>query len=136
MKKTGDPKQDKLQDAISKLEHALSFSKEAKKNDLYASAISKTFEVCLEYAWKDLKRRIVEEGIEVYSPKEVIKQAGRLGMIDDVEKWLDFLEDRNLAVHDYLGISDEDYLETIQSFLPEVRKILVNSLRSAKPDLR
>ncbi|MBI2083764.1 MAG: nucleotidyltransferase substrate binding protein [Deltaproteobacteria bacterium] len=124
MKKPNDEKQDKLKDAIQKLEHALSFLKETKKDSLYASAISKSFEVCLEYAWKDLKRRIIEEGIEVYSPKEVIKQAGRLGMIDDVEKWLDFLEDRNLAVHDYLGISDEEYLKTIQDFLPEVKKII------------
>ncbi|MBI2068237.1 MAG: nucleotidyltransferase substrate binding protein [Deltaproteobacteria bacterium] len=125
MKNSDNEKQDKLKDAIQKLDHALSFLKETKKDSLYAAAISKSFEVCLEYAWKDLKRRIIEEGIEVYSPKEVIKQAGRLGMIGDVEKWLDFLEDRNLAVHDYLGISDEEYLKTIQDFLPEVKKIVV-----------
>lgn len=67
------------------------------------------------------------EGLEVYSPKEVIKQAGRLGWINDVEKWLDFLEDRNLAVHDYLGVSEADYLKTIENFLQEVKKIDVVS---------
>ena len=114
---------DKLADAVKKLEHALSFLKPNQTDPVYQAAVSKCFEVCLEYAWKELKRRVVEEGIEVYSPKEVIKQAGRLGFIGDVEKWLDFLEDRNLAVHDYLGVSDEDYLKTIREFLPEVKKL-------------
>jgi uncharacterized protein with HEPN domain len=40
-----------------------------------------------------------------------------------VQKWLDFLEDRNLAVHDYLGISDEDYIKMIKEFLIEVKKL-------------
>lgn len=118
---------DKFEESIHHLDHALGFLKQAKPDPVYFAAVSKCFEVCLEYAWKDLKRRVVQEGIEVYSPKEVIKQAGRLGFIDNVEKWLDFLEDRNLAVHDYLGVSDEDYLKTIREFLPAVRKLMTKN---------
>lgn len=44
-------------------------------------------------------------------------------LIDNVELWLDFLEDRNLAVHDYLGIMDEDYLKSIKKFMSEVKKL-------------
>ena len=72
-------------------------------------------------AWK---RKAVNEGLEVFSPKEAIKIAGKLKLIDDVEKWLNFLSDRNLAVHGYLGIKDEDYLKTIQEFLTEVKKLI------------
>lgn len=114
---------DKLQESIEALDHALGFLDKAQKDEFYFSGISKSFEVCLEYAWKYLKRRGMDEGFEVYSPKEAIKLAGRLKWIDDVEKWLNFLEDRNLAVHDYLGIADKDYLKTIQEFLVEVKKL-------------
>ncbi|MBI2336301.1 MAG: nucleotidyltransferase substrate binding protein [Deltaproteobacteria bacterium] len=115
--------QKKLPESIKALEHALTFLKLAQKDPFYFAGISKTFETCLEYAWKYLKQRSTEEGLEAYSPREAIKIGGRLGLIDNVEKWLDFLEDRNLAVHDYLGIADEDYLKTIQDFVTEVKKL-------------
>ena len=116
--------QAKLKESVDALEHALSFLPKAKKDPFYFSGISKSFEVCLEYAWKYLKRRCIDEGVDVYSPKESLKEAGRLGFIDNVEKWLAFLKDRNLAVHDYIGMSDEDYLKTIQAFLVEVKKLV------------
>lgn len=123
MKKKKDV-DDKLIESINALEHALSFIDKAKEDEFYFSGISKSYEVCLEYAWKFLKRKALDEGLEVYSPKDAIKHAGRLRLIDDVEKWLDFLDDRNLAVHDYLGVSDDDYLMTIQEFLVKVKKLV------------
>lgn len=113
----------KFKKSVTALEHALSFREKGKLDPFYFAGISKSFEICLEYAWKELKQRVIDEGLEPFSPKETIKLAGRLGFIDNVEKWLDFLEDRNLAVHDYLGISDDDYLKTIQEFLIEAKKI-------------
>ncbi len=123
MKKKTD-EQDKFAQSVAELEHALSFAPKATDDRFYFSGIAKSFEVCLEYAWKYMKRRAIDEGLEVYSPKDAIKTAGRLKMIDDVELWLDFLEDRNLAVHDYLGVSDEEYLATTMTFLGEVKKLL------------
>ena len=122
--KMENEEQDKLKESVDALEHALSFLSKVKKDPFYFSGISKCFEVCFKYAWKHMKRKATAEGFEVYSPKEAIKYGGQLKVIDNVEKWLDFLEDRNLAVHDYLGISDEDYLNTIQEFLNEVKKLV------------
>ena len=116
--------QKKLKESVEALEHALSFLPKAKKDPFFSSGISKSFEVCLEYAWKYLKRRCLDEGVDVYSPKEALKVAGRLNLIDDVEQWMGFLKDRNLAVHDYLGLSDEEYLKTIRAFLGEVKKLV------------
>lgn len=124
MKKTESDK-DKLNESIKALDNAMKFFDKAKKDRFYFSGISKSFEVCLEYAWKHFKRKAIDAGLEIYSPKDAIKAAGRLKLIDNVEKWLDFIEDRNLAVHDYLGMSDEDYLDTIREFSAEVRKLLV-----------
>ena len=122
-KKTDKKAPDKFEQSIKALEHAVGFSKQAEEDPFYSAGIAKTFETCLEYAWKYLKRRAIEEGLEVYSPKEAIKQAGRLGIIDNVEHWLNYLEDRNLAVHDYLGVSEEEYLNTIRDFLRDVKRI-------------
>ncbi|MBI1910046.1 MAG: nucleotidyltransferase substrate binding protein [Deltaproteobacteria bacterium] len=113
----------KLKEAIDDLEHALSFLNKAEKDDFYYSGIAKKFEICFEYAWKHFKQKANDEGFEAYSPKEAIKLAGRMGLIDNVEKWLAFLEDRNLGVHDYLGIEQNQYLKTIQSFFTEVKKL-------------
>lgn len=114
-------KDKKLHDAIAALEHALKFLPQAKKDGFYYGGIAKSFEICFEYAWKHLKRRLMEDGIEVYSPKEAIKQAGRAKFIDEVELWLQCLTDRNLAVHDYLGIDENAYLALIQKFLHSVQ---------------
>jgi nucleotidyltransferase substrate binding protein (TIGR01987 family) len=122
-KQGGRVKDDKLKKSVKNLEHALSFGKKAGEDEFYFAGIAKSFESCLEYAWKYFKRRAEEEGFEAYSPKESIKYAGRMGLIDDVESWLDFLEDRNDAVHNYAGISNADYLKTIKAFFLAVKKI-------------
>lgn len=117
-------KDEKLKQAITDLKHALSFEKKIAEDSFYFSGIAKNFETCFEYAWKYFKQRAIEDGLEAFSPRDAIKMAGRLNLIDDVEKWLGFLEDRNEAVHDYMGISDEEYLKTIKSFFSEVKKII------------
>lgn len=116
---------EKLKESITALAHALSFLEKAKQDDFYFSGIAKKFEICFEYAWKFFKLKANEEGLEAYSPKEAIKLAGRIGLIDNVEQWLDFLEDRNVGVHDYLGLSQADYLKTVQSFFAEVKKLKI-----------
>lgn len=116
-------KSNKFVQSIKELEHALSFAKRIKEDRIYFNGISKSFETCVEYAWKFLKSEVNQQGIEAYSPKESTKEAGRLGLIDDVEQWLRFLEARNQAVHDYLGLDDKTYLDLIKMFLTEVKKL-------------
>ncbi len=62
-------------------------------------------------------------GMEAYSPRDVIKVAGRLDIIQNVELWLGFLEDRNLSVHDYLGIEDSEYIQTVHRYLAEATSL-------------
>ena len=125
MKKTEVKKSDnaKLNEAIEHLAIALKHEKEAVKNPIFYAAIVKSFEVCFEYAWRHMKLKAAAEGLEIYSPREAIKAAGRIGLINDVETWLDDLENRNLSVHDYLGITKEDYLKSIKKFLLRVKNL-------------
>ena len=122
--KKNNAEDSKLKASIDALEHALTFTKKIEEDGFYYSGITKCYETCLEYAWKFFKKRATDEGLEIYSPKDAIRCAGQLKLIDDVQKWLDFLEDRNLAVHDYLGVSRDDYLKTMRNFLTEVKKLI------------
>lgn len=122
--KLDNPQFEKLTKSVADLKHALSFEKKASNDSFYYFGIAKAYEVSLEYAWKFLKKKIEDEGLEARSPKEAIKVAGRIDLIDNVEKWLSFIDNRNLAVHDYKSITDKDYLETIRSFYKEVVKLI------------
>ncbi len=113
----------KFENSLSELEKAYLRKDAAIKEYILYAGIAKCFEVCLEYAWKGMKLKIEDQGLEAYSPKEIVKVAGQIGLVDNVPRWIDFINIRNFAVHDYLGITPQEYLNTIGDFLPEVRKL-------------
>jgi nucleotidyltransferase substrate binding protein (TIGR01987 family) len=114
----------RLQTAVDDLKAALRYEKQAREERFFYSGLSKEFEVCFEYAWKALRDEVVAAGLDAPSPRDAVKQAGALGLVADVELWLDFLRIRNLAVHDYLGVPKEEYIATIKKFFTEVRRIV------------
>jgi len=116
-------KSDKFLNSIQDLEHSLTFIKRVEEDRIFYNGISKSFETCLEYAWKYLKAKVNDEGLEAHGPKDVIKRSGRLSLVDNVEFWLKCIEARNQAVHDYLGLDKNSYLKLIEQFFKEVSKI-------------
>lgn len=64
-------------------------------------ATIKRFEFVFELSWKTIKEHCRDEGFDCVSPKSCIRWAGKMELIDDVEKWIEFLENRNLASHTY-----------------------------------
>ena len=59
------------------------------------------FEITFELAWKLLKDYLEEQGFVVKSPKETIKQAFQIDLIEQGHTWIDALADRNLTTHTY-----------------------------------
>jgi nucleotidyltransferase substrate binding protein (TIGR01987 family) len=59
------------------------------------------FEIAFELAWKLLKDYEQAEGLDVKTPREVIKQAYQAGLISEGHRWMEALQDRNLTVHTY-----------------------------------
>lgn len=115
----------KFQTSVDHLKEALLFFDQNKKvpDSVRFSAVAKTFEVAVEYAWKEFKRHAESEGLEVVSPKDAVRQAAKLGTIQDAELWLKFVQARNEAVHDYFGMPVEDYVELTRQFLKECAKL-------------
>jgi len=97
-------------------------------SDLEAAGLIQYFEVSFELAWKVMKDYLQAEGFQVRTPRESIKEAYRIGLIERGELWLEALQARNLSAHTY----DEKILE---SFIEEIRNDYFVILRDLKNTL-
>ncbi len=87
----------KFNDAVRRLDEGI---KQA-RNQLDRDGVIQRFEFTFELLWKSLKLFLFEQGIIANSPKEVLKEAYRFGIITDEELFLDMLDDRNRTSHIY-----------------------------------
>ena len=66
------------------------------------AGIIQFFEMSFELAWNTMKDYLQDQGYpDIKSPKESIKKAFEIGLIDNGHQWLKILEDRNLTSHAY-----------------------------------
>jgi len=63
-------------------------------SDIQRAATIQAFEFCFELGWKLLKARLKDEGLDLATPKAVLRAAGDAGMIESVEEWLNYLRAR------------------------------------------
>ena len=73
----------------------------AKLSDIERAGLIQFFEVTFELAWKTLKDYLESQGVRVDSPRETIKQAFQMNLIQNGHVWMDALENRNLTTHTY-----------------------------------
>lgn len=98
---------EKFKDAIGNLEEVM----RVEKSDISRDSAIKRFEICFDLAWKSIKIYAKSQGLECYSPRKCFKTAFQLRLIEDEEKWVRMIEDRNLAAHIYSETkADEIYL--------------------------
>ena len=109
--------------AFEILSEAVNAYKNNSMNILTHMALIQSFEVCFELAWKVLKDYLDENGVKVYLPKEVIKEAFSFEVISNGQLWIDMLNARNSISHEYnldkvnsilMNISDEYFQEFLQ----------------------
>ena len=82
------------------------------------------FEFSFELAWKLMKFLSEEEGLEVKSPKEALKSAYALNLINDEEVWLQMLQARNLMSHTYNESMALKVFDSLASFLKAMKDFL------------
>ena len=83
-------------------------------NEFVRDSAIQRFEFTFELFWKSLKGYAEESGLEAYSPRDSLRTAFQLGVIQEHPDWFRMLEDRNLTSHTY----NEATAETIYSHLP------------------
>lgn len=118
-------KESKLERAVLDLTTSMKFYKRSGGDEPPAFlAVAKAFEVAVEYAWKELKRQLEEKGvIDAYAPKDVIRKAAQIGILDNAEDWLNYIDARNDSVHDYYGMTQPEYVELAGKFIKNAGKV-------------
>ncbi|MBN2221781.1 MAG: nucleotidyltransferase substrate binding protein [Vallitaleaceae bacterium] len=94
------------------------------ETDLERAGIIQLFEVAFELSWKVMKDYLEAEELRVNSPREVIKTAFHIDLIDNGHVWIDALSDRNLTVHTYDEAIAKKMVQAIAtSYFPELKKL-------------
>ncbi len=122
--------QARVQTTLAQLTDALSVLAKTSTSDalhaLLVDSVVKRFEVCFEYTWKFLKRAAEYIGTEANGPRFAIQAAMQLGWITTApDFWQQITDARNSAVHDYLGITQHEYLALIERFAQEMPSLIV-----------
>ena len=92
--------------------------------ELEKAGIIQFFEMTFELGWKVLKDHLEAEGYIVKSPRETIKQAFQVGIIENGHVWIDALSNRNLTTHTYdEELANKMTQEIIKLYLPELEKM-------------
>ncbi|MCX7726588.1 MAG: nucleotidyltransferase substrate binding protein [Chitinispirillaceae bacterium] len=98
----------------------------SKLESIVKEGIIQRFEYTFELAWNTLKDKMIEDGLKVekISPKYVFKLAYQSRYIDDIEIWLDMVNDRNLMSHTYNLSKFDDVLVKLQKvYYPCINKL-------------
>lgn len=93
---------------------------------IIVDAMIQRFEFCVELSWKLLKDYLSSENVgDFNSPRSVMKESYKMGLITEGELWLDMLEDRNLTSHTY----DEIVANTIRDNILNTHYNLLKKLK-------
>jgi len=106
------------------------YSAQEIETELERAGIIQFFEINVELSWKVIKDYLEAQGFLVKSPREAIKQAFQVGLIEDGHVWMEALEKRNLTTHTYDEALAEKFVkEIIESFLPALTNLYEKLLK-------
>ncbi|MDC3418448.1 nucleotidyltransferase substrate binding protein [Aquibacillus salsiterrae] len=106
------------------------YSNSSISTELERAGIIQFFETTFELAWKVLKDYLESEGYIAKSPRESIKRAFQVGLIEEGHLWMDALSKRNLTSHTYDQELAEKLVKEIQEqFLPLLRNLFEKLLK-------
>lgn len=102
-----------LENSHKNLIEMLDLLKNEPSNKAYKLAVIQSYEMDIELAWKTLKDYLNYLGYKVQAPRDVIKQAFAVEIIEDGEVWLQMLEDTNLTSHIYDESKAQEVVDSI-----------------------
>ncbi len=82
------------------------------------------FEFTFEMAWKAIQAHARVQGLPCVSPRDCLRTAFRLGLVEDDPAWMAMVEDRNRTTHTY----DEASARAIYVALPGHARLLATLL--------
>lgn len=107
---------------FSKALKSLTLILKEQKSDIVRDATIQRFGYTFELSWKLLKRYIESEhNILESSIKNLFREAGKLGLIDNVEDWFSYLDARNRTSHTYNETTAEEVFVVAKKFEKSAR---------------
>jgi len=106
-------------------------------NEREQQGLIKAFEYTFELAWNTARDLLRSQGdASLLGSRDTLREAFRLGLIEDGEAWMLMIQDRNLTSHTYNRVTAEQVgAQVEQRYLPcfrELRRTL--ELRLAMPE--
>jgi nucleotidyltransferase substrate binding protein (TIGR01987 family) len=95
------------------------------ENEFIRDSVIQRFEFSYELAWKMLKLKLEQEGIEAATPRAVIREAVAAHLLDDGNRWSEMLQKRNLTSHTY----DDRLAREVYAFVCNTALPLFQALR-------
>lgn len=71
-----------------------------------------------------IKEYIKSEGVECHSPRECLKEAFQLKLIDNDERWMQMVLDRNISVHLYKEQSADEIYAKLPAYAEMLKGLL------------
>lgn len=125
----------KAQESLDLLEEVIDWvqaTENLKERDMRLDSVAKRFEVSFESTWKALMHAVHWRGEEAFGPRDTLQMAEKHDFISNIETWCGFLEARNYGVHDYFGLSSEEYFKIAADFLKVAQKEIKNLTQKLK----
>ncbi len=107
------------------------FETEEIEYEIYRSAVIKEFEIILEQSGKLLKKVLRDyfhsnKAADKLMFKDIFRQAGLHGLLtlDEVERWLEYRDNRNVTSHDYGESIANETLVLIEAFIVDAQRLI------------
>ena len=118
-----------LEKALHSLERAAIRSQKSPKDEELRDAVIQRFEYSYELSWKMLKRQIEQDHptpseVDQLSFRDMLREAGERGLITDIEKWMDYREQRNITSHTYDDRKAKSVYQTALVFMKDAVSLL------------
>lgn len=114
--------------SLARLQKALDTLKKGYKDqptELERDGLIQRFEYTLELCWKTSKKVLLSNGIEVDTPKNVIRELGNLNWIPNPESWIDYMDKGNETSHMYNEDVAIKIFGVIKQFISDAESLLI-----------
>lgn len=128
---------DKMEYSLKQFQKALGRLKEAieepVETQIVKDATIQRYEFTFELMWKTLKLFLKHSGIKAFTPRETFKAAFENRWLPSESPFLEMLDDRNIAAHEYDFDKAEEIYQKIRSkyaaSIVEIEGVLLNKLQ-------
>ena len=115
-----DPRLKSFQEAIVRLEEALSLP----VNPVVRDSCIKRFELSFELSWAVIQSFLRDRGLVCRSPRDCFREAFSYGLLIEEDVWVQILQDRNLSVHTYNEELANQLYARLPRYLPALQGLL------------